>query len=33
LAADIDVAVIRIPHEAVLTPFEFTVEFVEYDVR
>src|SRR5882724_1827322 len=33
LAADIDVAVVRIPHEAMLAPFELAVEFVEHDVR
>jgi len=33
LAADVDIAVIRIPHEAMLAPFEFSVEFVEYDVN
>ena len=33
LAADVDIAVIRIPHEAMLAPFELSVEFVEYDVR
>jgi len=33
LAADVDIAVVRIPHEAMLAPFEFPVEFVEYDVR
>jgi hypothetical protein len=33
LATDVDVAVVRIPHEAMLAPFEFTVEFVKYDVR
>jgi hypothetical protein len=32
-AADVDVAVIRIPYEAMLAPFELTVEFIEYDVR
>ena len=32
-AANVDVAVIRIPHEAMLAPFELLVEFVEYDVR
>src|SRR5260221_357203 len=32
-AADVNVAVIRIPYEAMLAPFEFTVQFVEYDVR
>jgi hypothetical protein len=26
LAADVDIAVIRMPHEAMLTPFEFSVE-------
>jgi hypothetical protein len=33
LAADVDVAVVRIPHEAMLAPFEFAVEFIEHDVR
>jgi hypothetical protein len=33
LAADVDIAVVRIPHEVVLAPFEFPIEFVEYDVR
>jgi hypothetical protein len=32
-AADVDVAVIRIPHEAMLAPFELAVEFIEHDVR
>jgi hypothetical protein len=31
-AADIDVAVIRIPYQALPTPFEFAVEFVEYSI-
>src|SRR5260370_772087 len=33
LAADVDIAVVRIPHEVVLAPFQFPVELVEYDVR
>jgi len=33
LAADVDIAVVRIPYEVVLAPFQFLVEFVEYDVR
>src|ERR1017187_10295415 len=33
LAADVNIAVIRIPHEAMLTPFEFAVEFIEDDIR
>ena len=33
LAADVDIAVIRITHEAMLAPFEFSVEFIEHDVR
>ena len=32
-AADVNVAVIRIPYEAMLAPLELAVEFVEYDVR
>jgi hypothetical protein len=32
-AADVNIAVIRIPNEAMLTPFEFAIEFVEYDLR
>jgi len=30
---DVDIAVVCIPHEAMLTPFELAIEFVEYDVR
>ena len=33
LAADVDVAVVRIPYEAMLAPLQFSVEFVEYQVR
>src|SRR5882724_12562628 len=32
-AADVNVAVVRISHEAVLTSLELVVQFVEYDVR
>src|SRR6202035_3861334 len=32
-AADVNVAVVRIPHEAVLTSLELAIEVVEYDVR
>ena len=32
-AADVNVAVVRISHEAVLTSLQFSVEFVEYDIR
>jgi hypothetical protein len=32
-ATDIDVAVVRIPHEAVLSSFQLAVEFIQHDVR
>ena len=33
LAANIDVAVVRIPHETVLAPLQLSVKFVEHEVR
>ncbi len=33
LAADVDVAVVRIPHEAVFAPFQLSIQFVEHQVR
>jgi hypothetical protein len=33
LAAHVDVAVVRIPHEAVLAPLQFPIKFVEHEVR
>jgi hypothetical protein len=32
-AADIDIAVIRISHEAVATTLKFAIQFVQYEIR
>ena len=33
LAAHVDVAIVRVPHEAVVAPFQLSVKFVEHKIR
>jgi hypothetical protein len=33
LAAHTDVAIVRVPHEAVVAPFKLSVKFIEHEIR